>query len=62
MIKHREITVHKAAPEVKVEVKVEIRAIAILIANLRIPTTEAEVAIPTANLRIPVNGKRKHKG
>ena len=58
MAKHREIPVHKAALEVKVEVKVEVRAIAIL----RIPTTEAEVAIPTANLRIPVNGKRKHKG
>lgn len=62
MVKHREIQAHKVAPEVKVKVKVEVRAIAILIANLRIPTTEAEVAIPTVNLRIPTNVKRKHKG
>lgn len=59
MVKHREIQAHKVAPKVKVKVKIGLR-IQIAIAEPRLPPVE--VAILTASLRIPINGKRKHKG
>ena len=58
MVKHREIPVHKVAPKVKVKVKIGLR---IQPPKVRAAATE-EVAILIAILRIPINGKRKHKG
>lgn len=68
MVKHREIPVHKVAPKVKVKVKIGLR---IQPPKVRAAATEevkviaipiARLAILIAILRIPINGKRKHKG
>ena len=61
MVKHREIQAHKVATEVKVKVKIGLR-VQTAPTEVRIPPIEVKVAVLTASLRIPTNGKRKHKG